>query len=192
MIEIRWHGRGGQGAFTAAKIFGAAAVAEGRYALAFPSFGPERRGAPIQAFTKIDDAIVKDRSEIRNCDYIVIIDETLYSPAFLDALKKGGRIYINTKTPEKYSDSRITVVDADTISMHFLNRPVSNTAMAAVLAADTGIVSSENIEKSLYQYLPEKVAEKNVNVVNHIFEKDVFRRQIADSGIKHQDSRGGK
>lgn len=70
MIEIRWHGRGGQGAFTAARLLGlAAAVEGGKYALAFPSFGPERRGAPVLGFTKIDDKPIRNRSQIKHCDW---------------------------------------------------------------------------------------------------------------------------
>ena len=78
MIEILWHGRGGQGAFTAARLLGAAcSMAEGRHALAFPSFGPERRGAPMRAFTKLDDRAIGDRSAIVRADYVVYLDETL-------------------------------------------------------------------------------------------------------------------
>ena len=68
MIEIRWHGRGGQGAFTAARLLGDAVVCDDKSALAFPSFGPERRGAPVLAFTRIDDAPIKDRSDVVDCD----------------------------------------------------------------------------------------------------------------------------
>ncbi len=99
MIEILWLGRGGQGAFTAAKLLGAAYAStdQERYSLAFPSFGPERRGAPVRAFTKLDDAPILDRSETSSADYIVILDDTLYTPALLSQLKANGKILINTK-----------------------------------------------------------------------------------------------
>ena len=74
MLEIRWHGRGGQGAFTAARLLGAAALFDGQFALAFPSFGPERRGAPIQAFTRLDGRRIGDRSALRACDFAVVLD----------------------------------------------------------------------------------------------------------------------
>ena len=78
MREVIWHGRGGQGAFTAARLLGAAAsLAEGRFVLAFPSFGPERRGAPIRAFTKMDDAPIGDRSASAQADFVVYLDDTL-------------------------------------------------------------------------------------------------------------------
>ena len=83
MTEILWHGRGGQGAFTAARLLGAAYVAEsdGFYALAFPSFGPERRGAPIRAFTKLSDSPVGDRSQVVRADYSIYLDDTLFTDA---------------------------------------------------------------------------------------------------------------
>ena len=98
MTEILWHGRGGQGAFTAAKLLGAAySLAEGKSALAFPSFGPERRGAPILAFTKLDSKQIGDRSQIKKADYVIYLDDTLFSPAAFNEIKEGGKILINTK-----------------------------------------------------------------------------------------------
>ena len=89
MTEILWLGRGGQGAFTAAKLLGAAYTADGgRYALAFPSFGPERRGAPVRAFTKLDTKPVLDRSQTEKADYIVVLDDTLYSLSSISSLKR--------------------------------------------------------------------------------------------------------
>ena len=100
MKEIIWLGRGGQGAFTAAKLLGAAYTAENsdKYALAFPSFGPERRGAPVRAFTKLDTKPVTDRSQTEKADYIVILDDTLYSPQLKQLLKDDGRIIVNSKS----------------------------------------------------------------------------------------------
>ena len=101
MKEILWLGRGGQGAFTAAKLFGAAYITDrgGQYALSFPSFGPERRGAPVRAFTKLDTKPVLDRSQTEHADFIVVLDDTLYSPALHKLLKPNGRIIINSKAP---------------------------------------------------------------------------------------------
>ncbi len=80
MIEVKWHGRGGQGGFTAARFLGlSAALFENKYTLAFPSFGPERRGAPVLGFTKIDTSPIRDRSAVRTCDYVVVLDETSVS-----------------------------------------------------------------------------------------------------------------
>lgn len=105
MTEILWYGRGGQGAFTAAKLLGAAYTLKGDsyYSIAFPSFGPERRGAPVRAFTKLDRKPVFDRSETEKADYIIILDETLYSDSLKNLLKLNGKIIVNTK--QNISDS---------------------------------------------------------------------------------------
>lgn len=114
MIEILWHGRGGQGAFTAARLLGAAYAINGNYALAFPSFGPERRGAPIRAFTKLDDKPIGNRSETEKADFSIFLDDTLFSDTAFNELKPEGIILLNTK--KHFDDSRIFTIDANTIS----------------------------------------------------------------------------
>ena len=173
MIEIRWHGRGGQGAFTAAKILGAAAVSEGSFALAFPSFGPERRGAPIQAFTKISASQITDRSTIRFCDYIIFLDETLYSRSAAADLKRGGKILINTSSSEKYQEEGLSILtfDANRISEEILGRPVSNTAMLAVLTVESELVSLHELEEAVALYFSQKLTDKNKRVIDTVAER---------------------
>ena len=97
MTEIRWHGRGGLGAFTAARLLGnAASIYEGKYALAFPSFGPERRGAPVFAFTRIDTSPITDRSEVVECDCAIVLDDTLFGDPVKNGLKPGATVIVNT------------------------------------------------------------------------------------------------
>lgn len=173
MIEIRWHGRGGQGAFTASKMLGNAALRKGRFALSFPSFGPERRGAPIQAYTKISNEKISDRSALTKADYIVYLDETLFSINSLTDLKENGLVFLNTKTPEKYAGyKQIVAYDANSISEEILKRPMGNTAMLALLAKETGIVTRDNIEKALEDYLSRKVADRNKELVERIYAYD--------------------
>lgn len=163
MTEILWLGRGGQGAFTSAKLFGAAytSIGEGKYALAFPSFGPERRGAPVRAFTKLSDKPVLDRSETEKADYIVILDETLYSSNLNHILKENGKIIINSKT---IFGEDIVSIGADSIARD-LRLPVVNTIMMGALSAISCIVSTENIIFAIEHYMPEKLHEKNINAV---------------------------
>lgn len=105
IIEILWHGRGGQGAFTAARLLGAAcSFADGRYALAFPSFGPERRGAPMRAFTKLDRKPVGDRSAVSQADFVIYLDNTLFGEGWEAELKEGGKVLVNTQ--ETFDDPR--------------------------------------------------------------------------------------
>lgn len=162
MTEILWHGRGGQGAFTAARLLGAAFISggDGRYALSFPSFGPERRGAPIRAFTKLNDAPIGDRSEITKADYSIFLDDTLFSEAAFSELKKGGRIILNTK--RSYDDERIITLDGDAIAGEILRLPITNTIMLGAFAEASGAVSLELVETAIREHMPEKLQSKNI------------------------------
>jgi len=101
IIEIRWHGRGGQGAVTSAELVARAAIDEGKYAQAFPSFGPERRGAPVLSFNRIRrDRPVRNRTDITEPDIVIVLDPSLIHIANVTSgLKKGGTLIINTKKP---------------------------------------------------------------------------------------------
>ena len=128
IIEILWHGRGGQGAFTAARLLGAAcSLADGRYALAFPSFGPERRGAPMRAFTKLDRKPVGDRSAVSQADFVIYLDNTLFGEGWEAELKEGGKVLVNTQ--ETFDDPRVVSIDADGISAAILGRVIPNTVL---------------------------------------------------------------
>jgi pyruvate ferredoxin oxidoreductase gamma subunit len=164
MIQVRWHGRGGQGAFTAAKLLGAAyALGDNRHAIAFPSFGPERRGAPIRAFTKLDNKPIGDRSESKMCDFIVILDDTLFESSYLDDLNENGRVIINSKS--NYDDRRIISIDAQVIAEEELKLPITNTAMLGALLGLFNEISEEQILNAVENYMPKKIALKNKNVI---------------------------
>lgn len=161
MIEILWHGRGGQGAFTAARLLGAAFALKGddSYALAFPSFGPERRGAPIRAFTKLDSSPIGNRSEVEKADFSIFLDDTLFSDQAFEELKPEGKILLNTKHP--VSDDRVVVLDADKLAAEILKLPITNTIMLGAFAAVYSDISLENIEEAIRQNMPSKLHEKN-------------------------------
>ena len=162
MKEIIWLGRGGQGAFTAAKLLGAAYTIDDdkKYALAFPSFGPERRGAPVRAFTKLDTKPVVDRSQTEKADYIVIIDDTLYSPQLSGLLKPDGQIIVNSK---KDIDGAFTF-DADSIAAEF-RLPTANTVMLGLLVGLSGIVTSDEVTEAIKGYMPAKIQERNISAL---------------------------
>ena len=165
MIEVLWHGRGGQGAFTAARLLGAAAsLADGRHALAFPSFGPERRGAPMRAFTKMDERPIGDRSAIAHADYVVYLDETLLGDGWADELKPGGRVLVNST--RGFKDERIVAIDADGISSAILGRPIPNTVFLGALSALCDQVDVEDVKEAVRQYMPKKLHEGNVRIVD--------------------------
>lgn len=167
MIEIRWHGRGGQGAFTAAKILGSAvSLYENKFALSFPSFGPERRGAPIQAFTKIDDKQIINRTEIIKSDYNIFLDETLFNHNALNDLKENGKVILNSENKEKYKDYKnIITIDASKIALEILKLPVTNTAMLGALIGTADFVSILSVQNVIGDYLPQKIVDKNIEVL---------------------------
>ena len=163
MKEIRWHGRGGQGSFTGAKLLGiAASIHDGRYAQAFPSFGPERRGAPVLGFNRISDEKITDRSEIDKCDFILILDETLWNDRYLNDLKENALVLINTDK-EYTSDHRIKTIDATGLALEILGMPIANTAMLGFLTAvSEGIVTYSACENALQSALKPSILDKNL------------------------------
>ncbi|MCK5145861.1 2-oxoacid:acceptor oxidoreductase family protein [bacterium] len=171
MIEIRWHGRGGQGSWTAARLLGkAAALFEDKYALSFPSFGPERRGAPVLGFTKIDSEKILDRSEVKFCDYVVILDETLVGADTLIGLKEDSVILLNTANPERhcgiFDGLNLITIDATSLALEYLGRPITNTVMLAALAAASDIVKLSSIMAAMKSELKPAILEKNILVAN--------------------------
>ena len=169
MYEIRWHGRGGQGSFTGAKLLGtAAALDDHRYAQACPSFGPERRGAPVLGFNRISDTPIHLRSEVDRCDAILLLDETLWEESFLEDLKPRALVLMNSSKP--FEDSRILSLDATRLALEILGRPMANTAMLGYFAAKAPhIVSHEACLKSLKQTMKPAHAEKNAALFEAAF-----------------------
>lgn len=175
MIEIRWHGRGGQGGFTVSRLLGmATSLFNGKNAIAFPAFGPERRGAPVLAFTKIDDHKIDDRSEVEFCDYVVIMDETLINSSLTSGLKDESVIIINTQNPEKYSrffpkTNRIFYIDATHIALEVLKRPITNTTMLGALVKVSNVTDLDACYKSIDKELNPSIASKNKLVIEKAF-----------------------
>jgi len=175
MKEIRWHGRGGQGGFTASRLLGiAAGMFQDKHALAFPSFGPERRGAPVLAFTKIDDKKIYDRSEVITCDYVVVMDETLITPTIINGVKDEAVFVINSKNPDKHDvlkNHKVVAVDATGIALDVLGKPITNTAMYGALVAISGLVSLKSAIKSIGHEMKPSLIDKNVEIVNRAYEE---------------------
>jgi pyruvate ferredoxin oxidoreductase gamma subunit len=169
MKEITWYGRGGQGAFTASRILGAAAMIKGYHSIAFPSFGPERRGAPIRAFTKISDDKITDRSIIKENDYIIVLDDTLYDKGLLKRLKKNGRLLINTgKAPGYYGDERVIARDIQTAAKEILKRSIVNIGMLTLLLDIDEEIDRDAVYRAVKEYMPEKVADKNIQLLERL------------------------
>jgi len=175
LIEVRWHARGGQGGFTAARLLGLAASVFGEsYAQAFPSFGPERRGAPVLGFTRIDSKPIGDHSQVYACDYVVVLDETLMEVVNVtNGLKEGGILLINSKSdPESFGfgDSfRVITLNATDIALEELKAPITNTTMMGALAAAVDFVGIESVLKAIDKGMTENLREKNKKAVMHAY-----------------------
>jgi 2-oxoacid:acceptor oxidoreductase gamma subunit (pyruvate/2-ketoisovalerate family) len=159
MIEIRIHGRGGQGAVTSAELLALAAINEGKYAQAFPSFGPERRGAPVLAFSRVDDKPIRLRSQVYQPDVVLVLDSSLVNIMDVAAgLKEGGTVVVNTTASLEelvnkltVKKGRVGVVDATAIAKKHLGRPITNTTMLGALIKATGIVAIDHMSVPLRQ-----------------------------------------
>jgi pyruvate ferredoxin oxidoreductase gamma subunit len=175
LIEVRWHARGGQGGFTAAKLLGlAASVFRNQYAQAFPSFGPERRGAPVLGFTRIDNRPITDHSQVYACDYVVVLDETLMETVDVTrGLKDGGIILINTKSsPDRFSFGgkvKVLTVDASSVALEELGVPIANTAMLGAFAAVNDLIDIDSILKAVDKGMPEVLREKNKKAIERTY-----------------------
>ncbi|MBL7126757.1 MAG: 2-oxoacid:acceptor oxidoreductase family protein [Dehalococcoidales bacterium] len=167
--EVRWHGRGGQGAVLGASMLGSAvALYEGKHAVSFPSFGAERRGAPVQAFTRISDHAIRTRSQIYHPTIIIVLDDTLLDVVNItDGARDGANILVNTrKSADKLAgiphSLNVTTVDATAIAREHIGVAIVNTAMLGALAGATDIVSLDSIKKAIAGTLPEKIVDRNI------------------------------
>lgn len=169
MLEFLWHGRGGQGAFTAARLLGAAYSLKNNnsYALAFPSFGPERRGAPIRSFTKLSEKYIGDRSEINKADYVVFLDDTLFSQDAFNELKEGGKIIVCTKN--KINDDRVICIDGVSIALEILKLPITNTVILGAIAAVCDKVELDDLYNAVNLNMSAKLREVNCKVIEKAY-----------------------
>ncbi|GBE19042.1 NADH-dependent phenylglyoxylate dehydrogenase subunit gamma [archaeon BMS3Abin16] len=176
MIEIRFHGRGGQGVVTAADLLAMSAFYDEKYCQAFPSFGVERRGAPVLAFARMDDKPVRRRNQVARPDYVLVQDSTLLDVIDVSSgLKEGGTVIINTSKNaseiELASDATLYTVDGTKIALDVLGRPIVNTVMLGIFSGITGEVSIDGVKKAVEKRFSGKLQEKNLRAVEIAFEK---------------------
>lgn len=167
MKEIRLHGRGGQGVVTAAEIVGLAAFADGMYALAFPSFGSERMGAPVQSFVRVSKEPIRARNQVYSPDYLIIQDSTLIGTIDVTrGLKPDGMMIVDTeKDPGELgltTKAKIFTVPATRIALDIIGRPVQNTTLLGYFAAVTGLISFAGVKKAIEERFPGLIGTKNI------------------------------
>lgn len=168
LIEIRWHGRGGQGAKTASLLLADAAFNTGKYIQGFPEYGPERMGAPITAYNRISDKPITIHSNIYEPDYVVVVDDTLLeSVNVTGGLKEEGAIVINTTKDADYLKSvlkgykgNVYTIDARKVSMEALGKYFPNTPMLAAIVKVSGVMSDEELLADMEGSFKHKFAKK--------------------------------
>ncbi len=180
MLQVRIHGRGGQGVVTAAEVLSMAAFAEGRHAQAFPSFGSERTGAPVVAFCRIADAPIRTREPIMVPDILVVLDATLLHQVDLFAgLRPHGDVLINTsrsldelgilELAQRYREERFITVPATEIAIARIERPVPNVVMLGAFAAFTGAISLDAVASAIRERFAPELAERNVRAATEAY-----------------------
>jgi pyruvate ferredoxin oxidoreductase gamma subunit len=187
MIEIRWHGRGGQGAKTAAQLVAQIALEEGRFSQGFPEYGPERMGAPIRGFTRVSDAPIRLHCAIERPDVVVVLDETMIGmPAVTEGADQKTIFVINTaRSPAELSQQlrvedggpvgAVYCVDATKISIDEMGRPMPNTPMIGALVKATACISisalKRDIQKKFQAKYGERMVRGNIRAIERAYEE---------------------
>ena len=187
LIEIRWHGRGGQGTKTASLLLADAAFNTGKYIQGFPEYGPERMGAPITAYNRISDKPITVHSNIYEPNYVVVVDDTLLETVDVTAgLKTNGAIVINTTKSEDYLKSvlkgyegKVYTIDARKVSTEALGRYFPNTPMLAAIVKVTGIMNDEDFLKDMEGSFKHKFAKKP-----EVIDGNIKALEMALKGVK--------
>ncbi|MEJ2716154.1 MAG: 2-oxoacid:acceptor oxidoreductase family protein [Deltaproteobacteria bacterium] len=177
MIEMRFHGRGGQGAVTSAELVAQAAIASGKYATAFPSFGPERRGAPVVAFARVAGEPIRVRAKVYNPDVVIVLDPSLLEIAHpTHGLRDTGILIINssedpeTVRKELSYEGKLAIVDASRIAREVIGLPITNTTMVGALVKGTDLLSVESLEEPFKRRFG-KIATRNIQAMKRAWEE---------------------
>ncbi|WP_457591208.1 pyruvate ferredoxin oxidoreductase subunit gamma [Geoglobus sp.] len=178
LIEVRFHGRGGQGAVTAADLLAVAGFKDGYYTLSFPMFGAEKRGTPVVSFLRVSDEPIVIRDEVKNPDYVVVMDPSLIDVVdVLSGIKEGGMLIVNypkgSEELKRKLNTEISVyaINATKMATEVLGRPITNTAMVGALVGATEMIKIESVEEAIMEFFENKdIAEKNVQLVRRAYE----------------------
>lgn len=170
MIEVRIHGRGGQGNVVAAYLLATAAIDEGHFGQAFPAFGAERRGAPVVSFVRIAERTLRRRNQVLQPDFLIVQDRALLKvPGVLDGLRPGGGILVNTSldaaTISEQVGSAVVTLPATQLAKTHLGRPVPNTALLSAFLTLTQILPMEALTRALQQKFRGEILERNLRLI---------------------------
>jgi pyruvate ferredoxin oxidoreductase gamma subunit len=170
IFEIRIHGRGGQGSVTAAELIAQAAFYEGRYSQAFPNFGVERRGAPVEAFARISDHPIRLRAQVYAPDFVIVQDPTLLNAVdVFSGLKAGGGVLINSEHVDLggVPTKNCHIIPVTKLAIEILGRPVANTGLLAAFAKITGLIKFDSLERAVREQFADKpdLIDKNIELM---------------------------
>jgi len=172
--KVRFHGRGGQGAVTAANLLAVAASLDGKYSRSFPFFGVERRGAPVQAFCRVADKVIRKHQHVYDPDYAVVLDASLLPNVDVCmGLTGRGGVIVNCSKQAKdleLKTDNVYVVDATSIAIKHIGRPIFNTAMLGAFAKVSGWVTLESLKEAIKGRFSPEVAEKNIKAAEECYE----------------------
>ena len=180
VIEVRWHGRGGQGVVTGSNLLARAAILEGKYAQHFPEFGPERSGAPVRSYTRISDEPIDIHSGIYHPDVVVIIDPVMVKDVdeLSSGIKDGGDVLVNYGKEEDWilkwarkKGVKLHAVDARKISLEEINREIYNVPMLAALVKVKELVKISSVEEVLAERFSGEVLEANLKIMKRAYEE---------------------
>lgn len=180
LIEVRWHGRGGQGVVTGSNLLARAMIFEGKYAQHFPEFGPERAGAPVKSYTRISDEPIEIHCGIYEPDMVIIIDPVMSKNPreYVYGLKKGGDVFLNHSGGDeeivewaRSAGFKLHILDARKISLEEINREIYNVPMLAAMLKVKKLCSLQTLEKVLAQRFSGKVLEMNLKLVKRASEE---------------------
>jgi len=195
LIEIRFHGRGGQGAVTASRILATAAFLEGKHSQSIPMYGTERRGAPVTAFVRIGDKDKMVRSLVHEPDYVVVLDPLLRkSVDVTEGLKESGMLILNSSvTPgdvEVDKHVKTATVDATDIALEVIGRPITNTAILGAFCKATGEVKLESVLEAVRGTWRGRLAEMNTKAVEEAYNRTEVGDPVFVEKIQRQATTG--
>lgn len=180
LYEVRFHGRGGQGAWTASLLLAQAGLKEEKNIQSFPAFGPERAGAPITAYTRISDEPIQIHSSVYEPDVVVVLDPTLLGPAVVEGLKPDSKVVVNTNESVAEVKKRLGlkktetwVVDATSLALKVLGVNITNTALLGAVVRASGIVKLDSILEVVKERFSGKVRDQNIEVVKIAYKEAV-------------------
>ena len=198
VVGIRIHGRGGQGAVTASRLLATAAYYDGMFSQAIPMYGTERRGAPVTAYVRVDDVRVRERELVHTPDIVMVLDPLLSTrQTMADDLAEDGLLLLNTAYPPEEvktgGNFRVATVNATSIALETLRRPITNTAILGAFAKAVGWPKLESIEKAIKKQFAGRVAEMNIAAIKRSYDEcsEVIPAPVKTAGVSEAIAVGG-